>query len=272
VCVHLLEWTPARRGDGGLDEYADEAIGDAIAAMSNGATKPFLMGHSLGGTLATMFAALHPDAVRGLVLLGAPLCFHPGVSRFRDAIASIPSEAMAGMDVVPGSLLSQLSAWASPETFIWSRMVDGALSMTDAQASEINARVERWTLDEVPLSGRLVSEILQWLYREDRFCRGTLPIRNRTVGPSCLKLPVLAVVNSIDKVAPPASVAPFVDAIAHQDTRVIIYPGEIGVGLQHLAVLVGRQAHAQVWPEILSWLDAHRARAGAKVETQNAPP
>jgi len=27
--------------------------------------------------------------------------------------------------------------------------------------------------------------------------------------------------------------------------------------LQHLGVLVGRQAHAQVWPEIISWLKAH---------------
>jgi polyhydroxyalkanoate synthase len=37
-------------------------------------------------------------------------------------------------------------------------------------------------------------------------------------------------------------------------TRLIEYPGEIGVGLQHLAILVGRQAHATVWPEVISWL------------------
>jgi polyhydroxyalkanoate synthase len=39
--------------------------------------------------------------------------------------------------------------------------------------------------------------------------------------------------------------------------RLIEYPGEIGVGLQHLGVLIGRQAHARVWPEIISWLKAH---------------
>ncbi len=27
-------------------------------------------------------------------------------------------------------------------------------------------------------------------------------------------------------------------------------------GLQHLAILVGRQAYARVWPEIVSWLNA----------------
>ena len=38
--------------------------------------------------------------------------------------------------------------------------------------------------------------------------------------------------------------------------RVIEYPGETGVGLQHLAILVGRQAYAHVWLEIVSWIKA----------------
>jgi hypothetical protein len=27
--------------------------------------------------------------------------------------------------------------------------------------------------------------------------------------------------------------------------------------LQHLAILVGRQARAHVWPEIISWINTH---------------
>ena len=37
-------------------------------------------------------------------------------------------------------------------------------------------------------------------------------------------------------------------------TRIIEYPGEVGVCLQHLSMLVGRRARAQVWPQIISWL------------------
>jgi hypothetical protein len=40
-----------------------------------------------------------------------------------------------------------------------------------------------------------------------------------------------------------------------ENVRIIEYPGEIGVSLQHLGILVGRQAHADVWPEIISWLN-----------------
>jgi polyhydroxyalkanoate synthase len=41
--------------------------------------------------------------------------------------------------------------------------------------------------------------------------------------------------------------------------RIIEYAGESGVGLQHLAILVGRQAYARLWPEIMSWLEAPSA-------------
>jgi polyhydroxyalkanoate synthase subunit PhaC len=55
-------------------------------------------------------------------------------------------------------------------------------------------------------------------------------------------------VNALDEVAPPTSVTHFANAIADRSVRFIAYSGELGVGLQHLALLVGRKAHDQVWP------------------------
>src|SRR4030095_15127701 len=127
-------------------------------------------------------------------------------------------------------------------------------SIGDPAAMDIHARVERWALDEMPLSGRLVDQVLQWLYREDRLWRGTLSIRNRVVGPGSLRLPTVAVVNTADEIAPPTSIMPFVSAMPVKNVRVIEYSGEIGVGLQHLAILAGRQAYTRTWPEIISWL------------------
>ena len=81
--VHLLEWLPAsdRNQNNGLDEYT-EAISECVAKISSRTSgTPFLVGHSLGGTLAAIFTAWAPASIRGLILLGAPLCFEPATSR-----------------------------------------------------------------------------------------------------------------------------------------------------------------------------------------------
>ena len=176
---------------------------------------------------------------------------------FRDALVSLIPPALSDSDPFPGSLLAYIATLASPGTFIWSRLIDAVSSITARQTLEINARVERWALDEVPLPGKLVNQIVQWLYRENRFCRGTLRVSQMLVGPSNLSVPALAVVTMADDVAPLASVKPCIDAMPATGVRIIEYPGEVGVGLQHLGILVGRQARAHVWPEIISWIKTH---------------
>lgn len=260
--VYLIEWIPASpsAGNNGLDECVDAISQCAarIAGKQSGA-KPFLAGHSLGGTLAAIHSAAAGDGILGLVLFSAPLCFQPEMSRFRDALVSlIPSALSAEEGPFPGSLLSHMSALASPDTFIWSRQADAALSAADPQALEIHARVERWALDEVPVPGKLVHQIVDRLYRHNCFCRGDLKVKGRRLGPAAVTLPTLAVVNTADEIAPPTSVKPFLDAMPTMDVRIIEYAGEVGVGLQHLAILIGRQAHTVVWPEIIAWIWSHR--------------
>jgi polyhydroxyalkanoate synthase subunit PhaC len=257
--VHLLEWLPVEGNDGnGLAEYA-ESISECVATISSrrAGANTFLMGHSLGGTLAAIFAASEPESIPGLVLLSAPLCFQPETSRFRDALVSLVPSGLVNAGPCPGSLLSHMSALASPSTFIWSRFVDAVLSGADDHAGEIHARVERWALDEVPLSGELVRQIIEWLYRENRFCRGNLKISNRLIGPVTLTTPTLAAVNVDDDVAPIVSVKPFVESMPIKDVRIVEIAGETGVCFQHLGILIGHKTQVAVWPEIVSWMDSH---------------
>jgi polyhydroxyalkanoate synthase len=146
-----------------------------------------------------------------------------------------------------------VSALASPNTFIWSRLIDAALSVGDPLAMEIHARVERWALDEVPLPGKLVHQIVDWLYRENRFSRGKLEIHEKFVGPHRLSTPTLMVINTADHIASLASLVPFTEKMTTK-TQIIQYPGEVGVCLQHIGILVGRRAQATIWPDILSWI------------------
>jgi hypothetical protein len=84
--------------------------------------------------------------------------------------STIPAHCR-GSDQAPVSLLSHFSALESSETFIWSRLTDAALSVTDSHAMEIHARVERWALDEISLPGKLIHQLIEWLYRENFFAK-----------------------------------------------------------------------------------------------------
>jgi len=85
--------------------------------------------------------------------------------------------------------------------------------------------------------------------------RGELRIDGRRIGPQDLRTPLLSVVDPRSKLIPPAAVLPFHDAAASPRKLVLHYEGDVGVNLQHVGVLVGRNAHARIWPAVFNWLD-----------------
>ncbi len=268
--VYLLEWLdPGLAEDGlGLTEHAERlplAALDAVAAET-GETAAVLAGHSLGGTFAAILASLHPQRVRGLVLVDAPLAFGPDRGGpLARAVATVPHaralRALAGSPV-PGSLTALLSAAAVPEAFVLQRWGDMAASLWgaghgDSLAAAIHVRAERWALDELAMPGRLFEDVLERLYREDRLAAGTLEVGGRRARLDGLSSPVLAVVNPPGRVVPPASVLDGLASLPRDaPRRVLRYEGERGPALQHLGPLIGPEAHARLWPEILDWAAA----------------
>jgi polyhydroxyalkanoate synthase len=249
--TYLIEWREAPQPTAaGLATYADALILDCLEAVREPAV---LVGHSLGGTLAAIFASLHPERVRALVLLQAPLSFNNDVGAVAALVRStgFPDD-IAGAQV-PGTALSMFSLAASPHSFLWSRCVDWLASMNDPTTLRTHDLVERWALDEFPLPRALVADVVNGLYREDRFMNGTLAIAGRTAAAENVSAPVLAVIEPRSDVVPPTSMLPFVDAARSGDKQVLQYEGDIGVGLRHVGTLVGRSAHQLLWPRILAW-------------------
>lgn len=260
--VYMVEWVPVAEGrqDAGLDDYGDrmlEACRGAIEA--DGATeKPIVAGHSLGGILAAVYSALHPQHVRATILLESPLHVEPRLCCFRPLVEATPhaGRIAEAFSQVPGAFLNMMSAIAEPQAFQWERIMDRWLSMADPQALATHLRVERWTHDEFPLPGKLFTDIIESLYRHDEFMRGELVVGGRRIGPRDLRAPLVSVVDPRSKLIPLEAMLPFHEAASSARKLLLHYMGDVGVNLQHVGVLVGRNAHARIWPAIFSWLEA----------------
>ena len=254
--VYLVEWT--EDGGAGLDGYAGGMLRtciDAVAERTGHRPVP-LIGHSLGGTLAAVFAARNPEAVGPVVLLEAPLHFGRDAGAFAPLLAmSPPVRRLADVErPVPGSFLDMVSMLADPVAFQLARYADLALSLRDPALLATHLRVLRWTLDELPLPGPLFEDVVERLYRRDEFMSGALSIAGRRVGPADLTVPLLTVLNPYARVIPPESIVPFHQAAGGSRKQLIRYRGDRGVALQHVGMLVGRNAHRFLWPVVLDWL------------------
>ncbi len=275
LAVHLIEWLDEAEAMGGLDDYAGRLIEIAAEAVARDYPAPLvLLGHSLGGTLATIFAAGHPATVAALVLLEAPLCFGPGTGVFaallaRDPMA--PERLGAGPAPVPGSVLDAASIAAAPGTFVGEPFRDMLATRKHGASRATHMRVRRWAFDEFQMPARLFVDVVGGLYRDDLFARGLLVVNGHPVRPEGLACPVLAVVDPASDLLPAAAVRPVLEAAPRCRARLVEHGGEVGVLFQHVGGLVGRRAHGQLWPEIISWIQQETAPAIPAASSAQGP-
>lgn len=258
--VYLVQWQrpgPDQAGLG-LADYADRLLLRCLEHIEaeTRQRRVILAGHSLGGTLAAIFASLHPQRVSRLLLLDAPLHFGPELGDLDRLVARAPPVSLitAGMPTVPGTFLNWAALAASPEAFHWSRQADAYASLSDPHALHTHLLVERWSLDEMPLPHQLFEDVVENLYRRDRFLRGTLRVGRRIADPRQITAPILSVVERKSRVVPPEAVLPFHDAVSSREKTILWYNGDRGVALQHVGCLVGKNAHERLWPQMTQWL------------------
>jgi polyhydroxyalkanoate synthase len=262
--VYLADWSDPEETDQylGLTDYGERLLKTCfdIATADSNSSDVVMAGHSLGGVLATIFACLHPQQIRALVLLEAPLHFGADAGDFAPLVAAVPDSRPIGnaLGNVPGSFLNLVSLIAAPHAFQWERQLDLAISISNLKTLDTHVRVERWTRDEFALPGQLFTDIVEVLYRGDQLMQGRLLIDERQIGPQDLRAPLLNVIDPRSTVIPPASILPFHEAAASQKKKILQYEGDIGVAIQHVGILVGSNAHAVVWPAIFEWLDEFR--------------
>ncbi len=77
--------------------------------------------------------------------------------------------------------------------------MDWVNSLGDPEALRTHLLVERWSLDEVSLPRRFFEDVVEVLYREDRFMRGELRLKGQRAAPDAVDVPVWSKYSSVPR-------------------------------------------------------------------------
>ncbi|WP_166869913.1 PHA synthase subunit PhaC [Massilia mucilaginosa] len=268
--VYLIEWTdpPGGAAMPGLADYAGPMIDACVRVIQHlsACVQVSLFGHSLGGILAALHGAWRPEHVAALALFDAPINFDGMAPVLRRVLANILLAALPSEPGRPlaGSLLSAIFANAAPGAFYLAPAVDAAASAPFPGLLATHLRVQRWTLDELPMARALFDESVGLLFAQNSFMRGDLVLNGKRLDPGQVRAPLLSLYRPLSALAPPDTVLGFHDAAGSAHKVLLPYLGDVGVAIGHVGPLVGSSAHVLVWPRVFGWLDQLAGTAPAR--------
>lgn len=241
--VWMVEWNGAVSGDRDttLDRYIDPGLSACVAHIqeATGAPRVSLMGHCIGGTLAAMYAALHPDSVERFLLLTVPFGEAEGgvVALATDSSVFDVDAIVARHGHMPAKLIRYTFVGLKPyyELMKWKLFVEG---LGDDVAMERFAVVDRWANDNVDIPAEVFRKYIDEVFHSGRLLRGETEIGGRRVELSNITCPTLNLAGSADWIVPPDAARPFSEQVGGEASFVEM-PGS------HLSVVLD--------PRLRSW-------------------
>jgi polyhydroxyalkanoate synthase len=251
--VYAVDWgTPGDEDrsitlDHYIDGYLDRMVKKVMAL--SGAREISLFGYCMGGTLASIYTALHPERVRNLVLLTTPINFEEG-----GYLARAVEKEYFPLDALVDSF-GNIPPWFMQAGFkMLNPLGDAAKfynffkNMNDESFLENFFAMETWVNDNVPFPGEAYRKYIRELYQENFLYKGKFMIDGQRVDLKKIDSAHLSVVASEDTIVPPKAALCMKELISSQDNEAIVLPGG------HVGVIVGGRALKTTWPRITEWL------------------
>lgn len=249
--VYLLDWGIPDALDQftGLDEYVNLLLRTAVrqTCLHSERPKVSLLGYCMGGTLAAMYTALHPERVENLLLLGTPLHFRSAQLLYKwgtDPKMFRPDSIVEGWGMAPPWAFDGYTLLTIESKL--RRLASLYDNLDDQEFLDSYIAMEQWVNDNIPMAGSAFVEFCQGCFHENKLIEGRLEVGGRTVDLSSIKCPVLIIAGTSDHLVPPETTAAEKGPFPNQEA--ILFPSG------HIGLSVSRSSHKKLWPQVTAWL------------------
>ncbi len=251
--VYLIDWGTPTNMDRylGFDDYVNGYMENCIDFILNESNveKVSLQGYCTGGTLATVYAALHPNKVKNLILTApiidgskdntvvANLAKHIDVDKMADVIGNMPPEFMYYVFSILKPFEQGLEKY-----------VQFFKNIHNKEYVENFVRVEKWLSDTPPIPGELFREWVKNVYQENILIRNQMRVGGRLVDLKNISMPVFTQVAVGDHLVSPECSMPIHYSVSTEDKILRIY------ATGHVGMIASSFSQKRVLPELGQWI------------------
>ncbi|UIE38349.1 class III poly(R)-hydroxyalkanoic acid synthase subunit PhaC [Leptodesmis sichuanensis A121] len=257
--IYLIDWGYPSRSDRWLtlDDYLNGYIDDCVDFIrkTHQLDKINLLGICQGGTFSLCYSSLHPDKVKNLVVMVAPIDFHQtetllnmrgGCTLGPEAIdVDLMVEALGN---IPGDFLNLEFLMLKPQQLGIQKYMDFP-DIVDSEDKLLNfLRMEKWIFDSPDQAGEAYRQFMKDFYQGNKLIKGEVVIGDRTVNLANVTMPVLNLYAEKDHLVPPSSSLALGKYVGSKDYTVQSFP----VG--HIGMYVSGKVQRDLPPVIANWL------------------
>jgi len=253
--VYLLDWGVPNQAERYLtpDDYINGYLLNAVDYLRErcDSTKVSLLGYCMGGTIATMFTAMHQGLIKNLLTLAAGIDFSTreglinlwtdpkyfDVDKFVDAVGNVPAEFLQNAFLMLKPIQNLIE---KPIGFWENSHKEGYL--------EDFLTMETWLNDNVPVPGEMYRQWAKYLFQQDLLVKNRMPVGKHIVDLRRITCPLMNLMAAKDDLVPPSQSEPLNDLVSSTDKEKIVVPAG------HIGLSIGGYAQKNVWPKVCDWL------------------
>ncbi|MCP4600992.1 MAG: class III poly(R)-hydroxyalkanoic acid synthase subunit PhaC [Proteobacteria bacterium] len=254
--VYVLDWGHPARLDRYLtmedyiDGYMDQAV-DFVRKRS-GQDEITIYGICQGGTFSSIYTAVHPEKVKNLAIMVAPIDFHTDTGLLNVWSHCLDADKMVDtFGNVPGSFMNMGFLLLNPLRLMFQKYVDFIDHMDDKNFVTNFSRMEKWIFDSPDQTGEAFKQFVKCMYQENQLVKGEFVLGNRLVNLKNITQPVLNVFAEKDHLVPPDCSRPFTDLVGSKDKKVLSFP------TGHIGLFTSSKSQTKYAPAIAQWLADH---------------
>ncbi len=237
-----------------FDDIVERALGRALrfVARTTPRRQAHVLGYCMGGTLAAIHGAVHPEYIASLATLAAPVKFHDNstLSLWTNAKGFDVNALVDGVDTIPWQLLQSAFHLLRP-TLALQKAVNVIDRAWNDEFLDGFLALETWGNDNVALPGEFYRRYIEGLYQDDGLLAGRFALAGHQVKLENIHFPVMAVTFANDNIVPAASAAPLIDVISSKSKQHLHLPGG------HVGAVVSKHAAKSLWPQLAAFYTEH---------------